>query len=282
MNMAEQNDPFATGSEVGSDDPFAADDFSGFGDEGTDHTPPVVDREGQPVGEHYADEATRFEEAYQYKLQRGEPISDDEQARHDAYLASLPQATEAETPPPPIQEPPVQEPASEPLSGAATDAEAVNPEGTPVEAPETPQESPEEVAQPTEARASVDVDGEPEPGEPEPGGDEAAEPEEVKDKSGKTTKRRYIILRVLDNGKFEQVTWYEKDGQMLARRESGAKVQRVLLARTTQHALEQGYIAVGEPSGGATLVAVAALHFQPKRVRPKADERPRRVRLDIS
>lgn len=284
MDMAEQNDPFATGSEVGTDDPFASDDFSGFGDEGTDHTPepsqaPVVDREGQPVeGEHYADEDARAEEAYQYKADRGEPISDDEMARHQAYVEGqqvAEQRTEAAEQPAPPQTP------SEPVSEPAVDPEAVNPEATPVEAPEQPQESPEEVAQPTEARASTDVDEEPVQ-QADPDDDDAAEPEEVKDKSGKTTKRRYVILRVTDTGKFEQVSWYEKDGKMLTSREPGAKRQRVLLARTTQHALEQGYIAVGQPQEGASLVAVAALHFQPKRVRPKAEERPRRVRLDIS
>lgn len=103
-----------------------------------------------------------------------------------------------------------------------------------------------------------------------------------KQDSGKTKKRRYYVLRVVDKGRFEQVTWYEDSkGKICDRAAKGAKPQHIVFAHGAEEALRVGYQALGAPTEGARLVAVAALHFQPKTVAP-APVQPARVRLSIS
>jgi hypothetical protein len=120
--------------------------------------------------------------------------------------------------------------------------------------------------------------GEPAP-EPEP--EDAPPPEEKKDKNDKVTMRRYYIMRVAGPGKFEQVFWYELDGKMVSKGTPGCKRQTVCLSRGAEGALKVGFAALGAPQDGVKLVAVAALHFQPKTIRP-APVVPQRVRLEIS
>jgi hypothetical protein len=119
-------------------------------------------------------------------------------------------------------------------------------------------------------------------GEPQSGGsDEEAEPPvEPTDSSGKTTKRRYVVLKVVGPGKFEQVTWYEDGEGNMVPKGPGTKRQGIALARGAEDALKIGYVAAGSPPEGVNLVAVAQLHFQPKPVRPAAPK-PSAVRLQI-
>jgi hypothetical protein len=89
-------------------------------------------------------------------------------------------------------------------------------------------------------------------------------------------------LRVDGPGKFTQVHWYEDDkGKMLTKREPGSKRQTVALCKNAEDALKIGFAACGGPQDGVNLVATAALHFQPKVVKPLPPE-PSKQRLQIS
>jgi hypothetical protein len=114
----------------------------------------------------------------------------------------------------------------------------------------------------------------------------AAEPVEPTDSRGRTTKRRYYILGIDGPGKFHQLSWYEDgdakpgEGKLVERGTPNAKKQSVRLARDPDDALAFGYAVLGAPPEGIRLIAVAALHFQPKMVKPKPVV-PTRTRLQI-
>jgi hypothetical protein len=107
---------------------------------------------------------------------------------------------------------------------------------------------------------------------------DAPMPQETKDKRGRVTHRRYVILRAEDDTHYVQLDWHEKDGKLVR---SGGKRQTVVLARGTEEALKFGYHVVDSPPGGAELVAVAAAYFQVRHVAPEPPE-PMRQRLKIS
>lgn len=165
-----------------------------------------------------------------------------------------------------------QQPA-EPVAEAATEQERREEEGDVPVPPQSPATSEGSSPAPEAPAASA---------EPQSGGNEedAPEPEETRDSSGKTTKRKYVVLQVVGPGKFEQVTWYEKDGEIVAKGTPGSKRQGIALVRGAEDALKLGYAALGSPTDTIHLVAVAQLHFQPKPVRPAAP-RPSAVRLQI-
>ena len=107
-------------------------------------------------------------------------------------------------------------------------------------------------------------------------------PEETKDKRGRVTHRRYVILRHDGNSKYTQLDWYEdKQHKLVPRNTSGAKRQNVVLARGTEEALKFGYAVVDSPPKGAPLVAVAAAYFQVRHVAPEPPE-PMRQKLKIT
>jgi hypothetical protein len=110
---------------------------------------------------------------------------------------------------------------------------------------------------------------------------DADPPEEPVNSGGKTTGRKYVILRVDGPGKFSQVSWYvDHDGNMVPKGPN-TKRQSVALSKAgPATALGIGYRACGSPPAGITLIAVAALHFQPKSVKPKPMA-PERQRLQI-
>jgi hypothetical protein len=153
--------------------------------------------------------------------------------------------------------------------------------------------------QAAEAQRYREEHGEPEPPDPTPAEadgttgsttDEAAVepvatedgdapmPQETKDKRGRVTHRRYVILRAEDDTHYVQLDWHEKDGKLVR---SGGKRQTVVLARGTEEALKFGYHVVDSPPEGAELVAVAAAYFQVRHVAPEPPE-PMRQRLKIS
>jgi hypothetical protein len=83
-------------------------------------------------------------------------------------------------------------------------------------------------------------------------------------------RRRYYVLRELDNGHLEPLSWYEDArGIVVSANTPGAIETSEVEAVNTEAALAVGFAAVGEPVDGARLIAVAALHFQAKMVRSK-------------
>lgn len=110
--------------------------------------------------------------------------------------------------------------------------------------------------------------------------EEAPLPEERKS-GDKVTHRRYYVFQLTEPGVFKQVTWWQDaDGKMVPRGTPGSKRQGVALARGAEDALKIGHAALGSPTEKVTLVAVAALHFQPKPVAPDVPP-PSRTRLKI-
>lgn len=112
---------------------------------------------------------------------------------------------------------------------------------------------------------------------------DAPVPDETKDKRGRVTHRRYVLLRAdAKQGQFTQLDWFEdKNRNLVARNSAGAKRQTVVLARGTDDALKFGFAVVGSPQTGADLIAVAAAYFQVKKVEPEPPE-PMKQRLRIS
>lgn len=149
--------------------------------------------------------------------------------------------------------------------------------------PEASQEPAEAVSEPEQAPATSEAAPEAETAAEASADTETAPvPDEPRNESGKTTHRRYYVLQLTGAGKFEQVAWYEdENGQMVAKGTKGAKRQTVALSRGTDDALKIGFAALGSPQEGVKIVAVAALHFQPRTVRPKPPE-PSKARLEIS
>lgn len=302
----EASDAFGQGVEISDgDDPFDGTDFGDFGDGSEPQTEPaveadapadtaglpVVDREGQPV----VPDAASAESAQA-------PAAEPAPAAPQAAPAPQEAAQAAVHPPPPVTPPPgPSDPAAEaaayeerhaaPAAAAPPPPppapEPVSPESPGVREPEpAPEPDPTTGASGTGDTASAEPTG-------DGGGDKttasqssngttevAPEPEETTDKRGRRVKRKYLILRVIGPGKFEQVAWYEKGGKMCAKSEEGARKQTVALARDTDEALKIGYVACGRPQDGVMLVTVAAANFQAKKIRPKPPE-PARERLEI-
>lgn len=157
---------------------------------------------------------------------------------------------------------------------------------TPVGSQTSQPAEPEQTTGPSAGEPASTSESAPE-GSPSSGGEpreqvqDAEEPKETEDKSGRKTKRRYLIFHVDGPGKLSQVHWYEDSKGKLAQRGGGNKRQTVCLARGTDDALKFGYAACGSPANGVKLVAVAKLHFQPRDVKPRPPE-PMRQKLTIS
>lgn len=312
----EGSDAFGQGVEIGeSEDPFAGTDFGDFGDEpaGPVASEPTgelktVDKEGNEVppdapAHAPADAASVESQEGQAAVPPPTPVAEpavqsaeDVAANTQPSAGGVPRLTpeqakeearryreehgEGEYAPQKVQERLRAIAEREAAEKAAREAHDDVPPPEPVGEPEGDPTPPSSDDSPT---ASVSEPSSP-PGTDEPELDseeeQAPEPEETTDSSGKTTKRKYYILRPTGPGKFEQVSWYEKDGKIVAKGTTGAKRQAVALARGAEDALKIGFVASGAPQDGITLVAVAALHFQPKPIKPRPPE-PSRVRLQI-
>lgn len=287
----EASDVFAQGVEIGDgEDPFAGTDFGDFGadgptearDEPADDTPdlPVVNREGQPVEPDPTPAAANGTTG-----STTEPGPTPEaQAALESLRASR-AGTEDPTPPAesagpteaptdesaaPAAAPAAQEPAAPPEASPGAPAPVA--ESEPQDAPDSPQppSPPSEAASDGSATEEAPVEDAPEPQEPR------------SQVSGRVTHRRYVILRVIGPGKFEQIAWHvDGKGRMVQKGTGGAKRQTVALARGTDDALKIGYAAIGSPAEGTSLIAVAAAYFQVKKIKPMPVE-PARQRLSIS
>ncbi len=264
----EASDVFAQDIGAG-EDPFAEE----WNPQEEAAEPPIVDREGNRLDGAPAHAPTDGASVESQDGQRPAPesgVEPDSPAPEPAVSAQ--EAAQPQADPPA----PAQAASAQPAAGSEAKAEAAaeDPPTEPAPSTESAADAQNGTAASTPERESAgSADG----------GDEVAEPpEEVKDEAGKVTKRRYYILRQDDADKFTKLAWYEdKDGKMTTKGAPGSKKQTVALARTTDEALKIGFAAAGAPTDGITLIPVAALHFQPKKVRPAPPE-PSRVRLQIS
>lgn len=293
----EASDVFGSGVEIAEGDPFAGgEDFAGFGETPAPQVAvPVVDREGVPVGglpTLPADQAAAAGEAYRQEKGEPAPIT-------PPLVSGPPPVIEERFVPGAVAAQPTQqerlraiaereagerEAAEQERLAQAVPAQEQAPVSEPLAPPQTAEvaevaeAAPVAVAEPTAAPQSAAIEAtvaEPEVEE------DAPEPVEPTNERGKVTHRRYYVLRATDAGRFEQLSWHEKDGKMVPRGTHGAKRQWVALARGADDALKIGYAALGAPLDGVKIVAVAALHFQVRTVKPKVPE-PSRARLEIS
>ena len=283
----EGRDVFSQGVEVSDDDPFAGSDFGDFGEsdaEPASDVPndlPVVNREGERVdAETVAEtEAATPDSAPEVErpaaVPRGGAVAPPEDAMAD--WAPAPDTTPAE--PPSLSAPAPASEAIEAEGGTGLPPEAQNGSQGVTAETEAPPDDDRDETEDYDDELEDDVDGEPEP-EDEPEGQ--AEPPDAAVPKDVAGHRRYVVLRVDGPGKFSQVSWHENSkGKMVASNAPGAKRQTVVLSRTATDALRAGFVAVGSPENGVTLIAVAAVYFQPRRLKLKPPE-PSRVRLDIS
>jgi hypothetical protein len=306
QEIGDGEDPFATAAAP-SDDPFAGGEFGDFEQPPADVPVaadlPVVDREGQPVPESTQQAVADAEAAVlEPAAVPGVPTLTPEQqaaeaAQYDAERTATPAAEPATPAPGPTPEaqaaldalkqppPQVQE---DPLARAERDA-AMREEVHAASLAASGDPGAAALLQADAARLRADADkidaerqDESQRVAPEPESEpEAPEPQETKDAKGKVTHRKYVVLKVTGPGKFEQVSWYEKDGKFCQKGTPGAARQTVCLARGTDDALRVGYAACGAPQDGVTLIAVAALYFQPRHVKPEPIV-PSRMKLTIS
>lgn len=264
----ESSDVFSQGVQVSDADPFAGgDDWAAFGDAAQEpvEEPPVVDREGVAVTPTLSPEAAAAE-AQAYRTEKGEPeppepvvAAPEEPERFVPGVQAPVAAHGAPSAPEPVVEAPVP-PA--PARGATVPPPAL-PGGVHVSQTLEPELAPEV------------TDGD------EDEAEDAPVPQEPVNEAGRPTHRRYYVFRATDTGTYEQLSWNEKDGKMVPKGTHGAKRQSVALARGTEDALKIGYAALGSPLDGVKIVAVAALHFQVRTVKPRVPE-PSRARLEIS
>lgn len=304
----EASDVFA-GNEIANDaDPFEGTDFGDFGATGPTEPEPAVER---PVPE--AEDAPIATEGLPTVDREGNPIGEAAPAAQVGPTPEAQSALDAVKATAPLAETHMQAGATVEAPAVAAPAPASAPETAPEVAPDPPaaQNDAQTAAAPPEPTPVIPEEGpgvrEPEPdptaatapaadesatsaaAEPAPaesGGQtesddgEITPPAEKTDKTGRVTHRRYLILRVDGNGKYTEVTWYEKAGSIVSKGTSGAKRQKYALARGQEDALKIGYAALGAPPK-ANIVAVALSSFQPRVVEPEAPK-PERARLKIS
>lgn len=273
---------------------------------------PTVDREGNPIGEaapaaqvgptpeaqSALDAVKATAPLAETHMQAGATV--EAPAVAAPAPASAPEtAPEAPPEPPAAQngaqtavEPSVQLQAQAALDAVKAEAAAeaaAAPQPTPVVPEEgpgvrEPEPDPTAATAPAADESATSAAAEPAPaesgGQTESDDGEITPPAEKTDKTGRVTHRRYLILRVDGNGKYTEVTWYEKAGSIVSKGTSGAKRQKYALARGQEDALKIGYAALGAPPK-ANIVAVALSSFQPRVVEPEAPK-PERARLKIS
>lgn len=301
----------AFGTEIsGGEDPFAGgtEDWSGFGSEekaeatATEEVK-TVDREGNEVASDTRTELERKEDAYQYATGHDEPVSEDLRDAHEQFEREKAQGAqdaefEAAAPTDAERAEEVSPDENERLraiadrerqeaaqaaehneqqavadaSEAAQAAERAQEEVQAAEAERETAEAPQEGAEEPEAPAPAPEGAT----EPEAAAEEPAAAPEPQSEEG-STKRRYYVLQMTERGKFEQITWYEDaKGKMVPKGTAGAKRQGIALVRGTEQALRIGHAALGSPDGPVQLVAVSALHFQPRTVAPEQPDPPKR------
>lgn len=304
----EGQDTFQQGIEIGDEDPFAGSDFGDWEQPSNDsppEQPPTGYSEAPPVPVESPSTAPASPET-----PAPAPVTPP-QSSADAPAPPAPpaepQAAEAPTP----ETPPESAPAPSPAPPGAPAGVAAPPPGQ-TGAQSVPQESSESARREDEGDVPIDTEGLPPVPEdngdfsaeeraavaaagmvlpagelrdedtPEPEPADAPMPDETKDKRGRVTHRRYIILEATALNKFRQLDWFEdKNRNLVPRNTTGAKRQTVVLARGTEDALKFGYAVLGSPQNGADLIAVAAAYFQTKRVEPEPPE-PMKQRLRIS
>jgi hypothetical protein len=301
----EGSDPFAQVETTGENDPFAGTEFGDFeqhepttdGDGEASGELKTVDKEGNEVAPGQAAPAHAPNDGAQSGTQTEPAAQPTSEVDVQPQAAPAPAEVAQEATPDPTPSSPEPSPAAtpdaspqpgEPAPSEPAAAAAPSGESTPASTEATNGASAEQTggdqgdptpaspAQPSPAATSDSSSSESSDVE------DAPLPEEPKDKRGRATARRYVILRVDGPGKFTQVHWYESaDGKMLTKREPGSKRQTVALCKNAEDALKVGFAACGGPQDGVNLVATAALHFQPKVVKPLPPE-PSKQRLQIS
>ena len=271
----ESSEAFEQGIEIAEgEDPFAGSDFGDW-EQPTEVRPPQAP-------------PTTYSDAPPLSIEKVEDEPEPE---------PVPQI--AETPPQPAPQPVGAPPEPAPVAAQEPPSAAPTPVGVPAVA--EPQTAPQTAAEAVEAPAPAPAPApKPEPDDDELEDEEPEEPDEEpdlvaaadngdapmpvepKDKAGRTTKRRYLLLRVDGDNKFSRLTWHEnKGGELATSRSDGARRQTVVLAKDAEDALRFGYLASGAPPKGITLVPVAVQNFQPRTVAPIPPE-PAKVRLRIS
>lgn len=270
--------------EIGEDDPFAGSDFGDFGEPEETKTGegdgsqaesdipadtaglPVVDREGQPVepqpsGLPEMTEEERAENARAYREAHGEgeyapqPRGEEAAMEADAATAHSTAMDEAYVPPPQDEPDP---------TGGTTEAAA----------PDASTEASGDAAAPAEGLVAT--------ADPAPPASAPPAPPTTASQSGdgtkkRTTSRKYVILKVVGPGKFEQVSWIvNREGKVVPEMVEG-QTRRVAVAnaRGTEDALKVGYQALGAPAQGVKLIAVAAAYFKVQSVKAEADPVPK-------
>jgi hypothetical protein len=255
----------------------------------------------------------RAEDAYQFKVRHGEPVVPELAAAHERYQLEQHEWQVIQPQSAGSQVPSLSIAAQEAIEHQALAQDEVPAPTAPVSAPQAPgaPASTEQVPQatasapaPQSAAVLAPPDSPPAPGEPPqppaalpqpaliatpvsapestpvPFG---GEPPEIEIESDTSIKgRRYVILRVVGPDKFERLSWYEdSNGKFVGRSVAGARRHTIVFAHSNADALKKGYLALGAPEEGVHLVAVAAMHFQPRKVHPRAPV-PAKTRLEIS
>lgn len=271
----EASDTFAAGIEAPADDPFAETSMSEF-EQSTDPLAedgalPVVDKEGNEVPMETPEEQELRERAEAELAGTRESAADPSPAPTDGGQdASSAAPTESEQP---VAEP---DPTAAAATSIAADAGAAG------AGEEDPMQAASEAADPASSTPTTADSQSPaapdaaapaqSPGDGGPSGATATEelveagvapvPEELKDKSGAITHRRYVLLTPEGNGKHREVTWHvDKGGKMVKKGTNGARKQSVCLARGQEEALAIGYNAMGSPENGVPLRAVALTYW---------------------
>lgn len=267
----------------------------------TEEPLPVVNREGEPVAadaaveeQQPAADATQVaaEQSAAAVAEESDPFGEEAATTEDgspaaAQGAGVDPTPASEQPSGTSADAPTEQESPEPASDAAGSSAAATEDPPAASTAGEPSAAAEEGGEPggTEpgpSSASTEALGEAagaaSAGEETAGGDVAEPP---KEKEG-GTKRQYRLFTPEGNGKFAEVSWHEdKAGKVVPKGTTGAKKQTIVLARGQEDALRHGYLVLGQPSDGASLVAVAATYFQVKHVQPD-EVQPVRQRLKIS
>lgn len=274
--MAAPENAFEQGIEGGEDDPFAGADleFEQEGEPMPEGEPPIVNANGERIDPAVTDGAPAADPpaspasgATQEPQQEASPAAQDAPAPAASPESSSPSTASATTP---ESESPTVHPDNEAMEierAAAAAADVDPPEAPAPTGGETTAQSAEPSgSEETDEQTVTSIDG-------------APAPTEQKDGKGVVTHRNYLILTPDGDGVWREVHWYvDKDDKMVKKGTAGAKKQRLALCRGQEDALSIGYAALGEPDGGAKLVAIAETYFQPKHVEPEAPQ-PKRQKL---
>lgn len=279
----ESSDPFT--QEIGSDDPFAGSDFGDLAPGVEPHAPQdgasVESQEGVKPGAEVDPAEPEKRDAGALPDLPPERAEAEARAYRESHGEPEPDPTPSEASPSgeAATEPIIEQPVAPDPQGALEKAErALEPTAEPQADPTLP----DGAAAPEAASAPDGDSGQESPASSGQESDDEVAPPPQERGRGKSARRRYLLFQVEGPGKLTQLEWYEdREGNLSKRGQDGARRQNVYLARGTEDALRFGYLVVGAPPAGAHLVAAAALHFQPKHVKPEPPQ-PSRMRLSIS